>query len=163
MPVDMRRAGPDDLDALVAAMTEFYAESSFAFEAGAARAAFKRLLDDPRLGSAWLIVADGEVAGYFVMTLGYSMEMGGIVTTLDDLFVRAMHRGRGLGRAAVSRFRSEAEALGACALHLEVDRANTAAFELYRSVGFRERTLQSMVLPLAPALHEATAPQRPRE
>ena len=152
-----RRAGLEDLETLLALMAEFYAESGDPFDAADARQAFVRLIEDPRLGSAWLLAVDQNVAGYFVMTLGFSVGFGGTVVTLDDLFVRPAWRGRGLGRSALGELRNEATSLGVRALHLEVEPENVVAMALYRSEGFRERTLHSMVAPLPSPVHERQA------
>jgi len=144
----VRPAVPGDRELLVGLMGEFYAETSFPFDAERAGAAFDRLLADPRLGRAWLLLADGEVAGYFVMTLAFSMEFGGPSAFLDDLFIRASHRGRGLGKAAVATLRSACESLGVRAVHLEVAPDNAAAQALYRGAGFVDRKLDFLVLKL---------------
>ncbi len=78
-------------------MAEFYAEAGFELKRSHAAKAFAVLLSNERLGQVWLIEADSEAAGYLVLTFGYSMEYGGRVGTLDDLFVRAPFRDRGLG------------------------------------------------------------------
>lgn len=155
MNTDVCRATAEDLDPLVELMTEFYGASGFSFDPARARIAFADLIGDPRLGSAWLIRSADEVAGYFVLTLGYSMEFGGRSAFLDDLFIRAPHRGRGLGKAALAALRAECEALGVRAVHLEAARDNHAAQELYRRAGFTGRDLQLLTLRLSKPLHES--------
>ena len=92
----VREATPADLPALVALMTEFYAEAALALPAAAAARAFEPLLADARLGRVWIMEVDSRPAGYVVLTLGYGMEYGGMRGFVDDLFVRPDHRGRGL-------------------------------------------------------------------
>ena len=139
MSVRVDRATLEDLDRLVELMAEFYAETNFPFDRPRSSAAFERLLADPRWGSAWLLHWEGALAGYFVMTLGFSMEYGGPSAFLDDLFVRPAFRGRGLGRASLATLRAECEAGGVWAVHLEVARDNAAAQALYRDAGFTGR------------------------
>lgn len=153
MSAGLRRATAEDLDALVTLMTEFYGESGFSFDPPAARAAFEALLADPRLGSAWLIRGGDEVAGYFVLTLGYSMEFGGLSAFLDDLFIRPAYRAHGLGKAALATLRAECVALGVRVVHLEAARDNAAAQGLYRAAGFESRELQLLTLRLTQPLH----------
>ncbi|MEO5617271.1 MAG: GNAT family N-acetyltransferase [Candidatus Eisenbacteria bacterium] len=154
MTARVEPATPNDLDLLVRLMTEFYAESRFSFEALRAHSAFETLLADPRCGRAWLIRSGDEVAGYFVMTLGYSMEFGGLSAFLDDLFIRAAFRGRGFGRTALATLRAECEALGVRVVHLEAERDNEAAQRLYRAAGFAGRDLQLLTLRLSEPLHD---------
>jgi GNAT superfamily N-acetyltransferase len=53
-----------------------------------------------------------EAVGYIVVTLGYSMEYGGRDAFVDDLFLAAAHRGRGLGTAALAQARAYCVAQG---------------------------------------------------
>lgn len=154
MNAPVQPATSDDLDLLVQLMTEFYGESGFSFSPRRARSAFEVLLADPRAGRAWLIRSGDQVAGYFVLTLGYSMEFGGVSAFLDDLFIRAAFRGRRLGTAALAALRAECEALGVRAVHLEVARDDEAAQGLYRAAGFVGRDLQLLTLRLSEPLHE---------
>jgi hypothetical protein len=85
-------------------MTEFYAEAGFALNAQRAAEAFAALISGEHLGQVWVIEAGAETAGaganavgYLVVTLGFSMEYGGRDAFVDDLFIRAGHRGRGSG------------------------------------------------------------------
>jgi ribosomal protein S18 acetylase RimI-like enzyme len=57
---------------------------------------------------------------------------------VDDLYLVPAQRGRGLGRAALERVEAAARELGVRALHLEVERENESARELYRRRGFRD-------------------------
>ena len=59
--------------------------------------------------------------GYLVLTIGYSLERGGRDAFIDELYVRAERRGRGLGALAVATAEAAARRLGVRAVHLEVD------------------------------------------
>jgi len=102
----------------------------------AAHRALLELLAFPALGRAWLIEADGRPVGYVALTLGFSLEYGGRDAFVDELFVQPGYRRRGFGRAALAFAVEEASRLGVQAVHLEVERANPAAHDLYRSLGF---------------------------
>jgi diamine N-acetyltransferase len=144
----MRKALPGDVGLLVELMAEFYAESTHPFDRRGATEAFAALLSDPRLGHAWLIQADGLDVGYLVLTLGYSMEYGGLSAFVDDLFIRPAFRHAGLGTAALAEARAFCEALGVRAVHLEVARDNPVALALYRHAGFDDTNLQLLTLRL---------------
>ena len=116
------------------------------FDEPRCRGAMQRMLADPRLGRAWLIEAGGEVAGYVVLTLGYSIEFGGIASYLDELFVARTHRGRGIGTKVLALMRAEAQALGVVMLALEVTRSNDTAKHVYRQAGFVDREHHLMTL-----------------
>ncbi|HEX7243291.1 MAG TPA: GNAT family N-acetyltransferase [Longimicrobiaceae bacterium] len=151
----IREARSDDVPQLVALMAEFYAESDYPLPAEAAARAFEHLLADPRLGRVWLLVADGEPAGYVVLTWGFSMEYGGLRGFVDDLFVRAEHRGRGLAAAALAEVRRTAEALGVRALDVEVGPENDAARRVYARAGFEDTGRMLLAQPLTAPVHAA--------
>jgi GNAT superfamily N-acetyltransferase len=144
----MRRASLSDVSQLVTLMTEYYRESDLYVEAGRASWAFSQLLSDARLGRAWLIEVDGRAVGYVVMTLGFSIESGGLTAFVDDLFVQARHRRQGLGRAALDEVLDACRGLGVRAIHLEVAGPNAAAERLYQRLGFDTsgRTIRSLLL-----------------
>jgi ribosomal protein S18 acetylase RimI-like enzyme len=146
---NLLRAGPHDCPLLLDLMAEFYAESGHPVDRERARAAFSALLADRRLGQVWLIHADAGPVGYVVLTLGYSMEYGGPDAFVDDLFIQASHRGRGLGKLALAEVRAACIARGVRALHLEVGRENDAALSLYRGAGFVSTGRELMTLRLA--------------
>ena len=59
----LRKAGPSDVDQLVALMAEFYAEAPYPLNHRRAAEAFAALLSDDRNGHAWLIRADSKDVG----------------------------------------------------------------------------------------------------
>lgn len=107
--------------------------------AAARRAAVAPLLVDDRLGAVWAIDEQGKWIGYIALTWGYSIEMQGRDAFIDELFIRAAHRGRGIGTRVLEAAKARAVALGIRALHLEVDRHNAAAQALYDKLGFELR------------------------
>ena len=151
----MRQASLADLDELVGLMEEFYAEARYPLNVERAREAFQSLLGDERLGRVWLIEATSAHVGYMVLTLGYSMEYGGPDAFIDDLFVQPAFRGAGLGSAAVAEAQAFCLAQGIRALHLQVDRQNAIAQNLYRRAGFVGNERELLTLPLAAPTHAA--------
>ena len=119
-------------------MRALYAHDRLEFEEKAARTALLGLLEAPHRGRVFLVESGGALTGYIVLTLGWSLEYRGMDAFIDELFVDEAFRGRGLGKAAVERVVRAARALGVRALHLEVERANLPAQELYRKIGFED-------------------------
>jgi ribosomal protein S18 acetylase RimI-like enzyme len=101
--------------------------------------AMRELLADHSFGRVWLIRSGSETAGYVVLTLCYSVELGGRYAFVDELFVAGEFRGRGIGSAALRLVAAEARALGVRALSLEVTRSNATARRLYARNGFVAR------------------------
>ena len=108
------------------------------FDGRAVGRALTQILADESLGRVWLIQSGGEAAGYLVLTFGFSLEFGGRDAFIDELYVREEFRGRGLGRRAIELGERACRERGVGALHLEVERANAGAQELYRRSGFRD-------------------------
>ncbi len=79
---------------------------------------------------------DGVIAGYAMMSKGFSTEYGGISVMIEDLFVTDEHRGRGLG-AALLRHIEEKYKDTAVRLRLEVEPSNAGAMRLYEKCGYR--------------------------
>lgn len=138
MEVTFRRAEAADADLIVSMMRELNAHEGIAFSEGDARRALAEIVADDRLGRVWVIEDGRGAVGYLVLTLGFSFEFRGRDAFVDELFVRAEARGRGVGARAV-RFAEEAcRRLGVRALHLEVERENAAAQRVYRRAGFKD-------------------------
>jgi diamine N-acetyltransferase len=115
----------------------------------ASRATLLALVRDSSLGQIWLVCVGETVVGYLALTFGYSLEFGGRDAYIDELFIAAAHRRRGLGHRALAFAESVALALGIRAVHLEVKRGNESARRLYASVGFENLRRQCLTKRLA--------------
>lgn len=136
MDVRFRAAELADADLVVGLMREYYAFDHLPFDGLGARKALRGLIADRSLGGVWVISVDDETAGYAVLTLGYSLEYLGRDAFVDEIYLREACRGRGVGRQALDFLEDVCRSLGVRALHLEVERANVSAREVYRKSGF---------------------------
>jgi len=155
----LRIATAVDVPRLCELMAENYAEAGYPFDPAAARACFEALARDPELGETWLVLVGGEVAGYAVLALGFSLEYRGRDAFVDDLYLVPAHRGGGLGRRAMDAVEAVARERGVTALHLEVERDNARAEALYRRLGYRDKDRKLMTKLLAPQAGAAGARQ----
>ena len=137
MPATFLPLQLDGVDCVIAMMEQLYANGDSPFDATRARLATEKLLTEPEFGGVWTIDADGAVAGYIAIVLGYSLEFGGRFGLLDELFVVEAHRGSGLGGEALAFADGQCRARGWQALRLEVGQENHRAMSLYRRSGFR--------------------------
>ena len=112
MPFAIRLATEADIPALVALMTDFYAESDFVLPDTAATRAFSALFASPALGSVWLAEDSGVPVGHIVLAMSFSMEYGGLRGFIDDLYVRPTARGQWARAADASSRRAGARHLG---------------------------------------------------
>ena len=150
----VRLANQSDVPALVELMRAFYAESAYPLPEAQAAATFTDLIASPQLGSVWLLQADGQPAGFVVLTVAFSMEYGGLRGFVDDLFVSPRFRRMGLAAAALDAVKRACVARGVRALLVETSSSNAPALRVYRRAGFEESGRLLMTLPLAPATHE---------
>jgi len=138
MEAIFRLASISDAATLLELMREYYAFDHLSFDEAAIRPALAALLDNDSFGRAWLIEDGGAPLGYVILTLGYSLEYHGRDAFVDELYIREAYRGRGRGRQALELLEATCRELGVRALHLEVDRANTVAQEVYRRAGYQD-------------------------
>jgi GNAT superfamily N-acetyltransferase len=101
----------------------------------------------------WFIQADSKDVGHVVVTLCFSMEYGGLIAFVDDLFVRRAFRRAGLGKAALGEVRVFWAKRGVRALFVETGQDNVAAQAVYRRVGFVNTDRQLFALKLADPTH----------
>jgi len=109
------------------------------FDEFAARATFRCFLSLPAFGRVWLLSETDLLVGYIVLTLGFSFEFHGHDAFIDELYIDSNFRRRGYGQQAVAFLEEKAREMGVKAIHLEVDRGNGPAFELYRRIGYQDQ------------------------
>ena len=137
--VEIREARTQDLPVLLRMMRRLAVQPpALPFVEGQVRAALDKFLAHVELGQAWLLWLDEKPVGYVILTLGYSYEFRGRDAFIDELYIEPEFRRMGLGRRAMEFVEEKARALNVNALHLEVDRGNDPAVELYRRTGYED-------------------------
>ena len=144
-------ATSDDVETLIVMMRELYAHDGLApLDEATARRALLGVIGDDTLGRVFLILLSNEVVGYAVLTFGYSLEFHGRDAFVDEIYLRAEHRGLGIGKCALQFLTEVCAAEGVNALHLEVERENTSAQAVYRKFGFEDHDRYLMTKWLRP-------------
>ena len=133
--LSIRHATIDDaklLRTLIRELAEFERELSLCVieEADLARDGFG---PNPRF-RALIAEWDGQPTGY-VLFFGYYSTWAGPGIYLEDLFVRASFRGKGIGIALLSAVAQIALQENCCAMRWEVLDWNNRAIDLYKSLG----------------------------
>jgi diamine N-acetyltransferase len=137
--VEIKEARAEDLPALRRMMRSLAEHPpAIRFDEGDVQAALELFLAHVELGQAWLVWLREKPVGYVILTLGYSFEFRGRDAFIDELYIEPQFRRMGLGRRAVEFVEQKARALKVNALHLEVDRGNDPAVELYRRAGYED-------------------------
>jgi ribosomal protein S18 acetylase RimI-like enzyme len=108
------------------------------FDESAARASLRKFFSLPAFGAVWMLCERSKPIGYIILTIGFSFEFHGHDAFIDELYIDSAHRRRGYGSQAVAFLEKRAREMGVRAVHLEVDRGNVPAFELYRRTGYED-------------------------
>lgn len=129
---------PADAPAVIAMMQDFYAIDGYPMDAAVSKGLFFEFTENPALGKGWLIVQDRQPVGYVILTFVFSFEYAGRIAFLDELFVAAHVRGRGIAKQALDFIAAEAESHSIKIIYLEIEPHNETAQKLYLSKGFKE-------------------------
>ncbi len=112
--------------------------------------ALDTLLANPALGHAYLIEDESGPVGYLILIYSFSIEHAGHTALLDELYISASSRGKGLCKAAVQFAIATARDADCRILYLEVSEENLSARQLYTKAGFHPlpRSMQRWAAPL---------------
>ena len=151
MATSIRRAGPQDLDALAVlfdAYRQFYGQPS---DLARARDWLRTRM---RFGESIVLIAerDGAAAGFTQLYPMFSSVRTARTWILNDLFVAEEARRSGVARALLDAAAQYARDDGAAGISLETTDDNTAARALYRAAGWHEDATQWYSLSFAASL-----------
>ena len=139
MHVELRRGTAADLGDLLPLVAAYHEFEGIGSSDKQRRESLSFLLRDQDFGAVWCISHDDELAGYIALCKGYSIEFGGFDAFIDEFYLAAEFRSKGIGGEALNAIKAEALKLDINALHLEVARDNTRARRLYAAHGFEAR------------------------
>lgn len=137
-PQSFRSATPNDVEAVLRLMEAYYAEDGYPFFEEQARDQLRHFIANAELGCLLVAAVNEGVAGYLVVTLGFSFEYGGRDAFIDELYIAEPFRGAGLGQEALRTAEEYCQRVGVGAIHLEVELQRVTAAALYEKIGFRE-------------------------
>jgi diamine N-acetyltransferase len=137
MPISIARAIPADLELLLPILRHMQEGDPWTepFHEATVRATLAELLQNPVYGVIYLARQESALIGYVVICFDYSLEYRGKGAWIDELFVEAAHRGKGIGTQLLDLAETASREHNAKFLHLEVTHGNPA-IELYRRRGF---------------------------
>ena len=137
MPLSIARATLTDLESLLPIMRHMQQDDPWSepFHEPTVRANLAELLQNLVYGVLYLVRDDAALIGYLVICFDYSLEYRGKGAWIDELFVEASHRGKGIGTQLLDLAEAASREHHAKFLHLEVNHGNPA-IELYRRRGF---------------------------
>jgi GNAT superfamily N-acetyltransferase len=98
------------------------------------------LFGQPRVAEVLLGFDDDKPAGFALFFHNFSTFLGSPGIYLEDLFVRPDYRGRGYGKALLSRLAEIARERNCGRIEWAVLNWNTPAIEFYKSLGAKPQT-----------------------
>jgi GNAT superfamily N-acetyltransferase len=160
MSLAIRRARPDEAGLVLSLIRELadYEKLLHEFEATEAMIGSALFDSQPRLFceiAEW----NGEPVGFAVWFINFSTFSGRSGISLEDLFVRPAHRGKGIGKGLLAHLAKTCVANGWSRLQWSVLDWNTPSIEFYKSLGaslMKEWTICRFAGPALMALAEGT-------
>jgi GNAT superfamily N-acetyltransferase len=125
----------------VAALVERYWE--FESIGGFERPRIERLMGDllaaPERGACWVADGDGRLCGYLLAVFMFSLEHGGLMAEIDEIFVSPERRSTGVGALLLATAERDLAERGLVRLQLQLGIDNHRARHFYERHGFFRR------------------------
>ena len=137
--ITLELAGPSQLEELLPLVSAYHAFEHVESSSEQRRSSVASLLQDKSLGEIWLIRRPGSSIGYIVVCYSYSIEFGGRDAFVDEFYIEAAERGKGIGSKVLAEVSTLLRERGLVAVHLEVDGTNEPAKSVYARAGFSSR------------------------
>jgi len=134
--VNIETAGLGAVEGVCALLRGQYAEHEISISDDVLVRAVQGLVGEVGRGVI-LVAREGEaLLGVAVLATTWTLEHGGLVAWLDELYVVPARRGNGIGEALLDAALSAARGVGALAIELEVEESHSRASHLYERAGF---------------------------
>ena len=137
--ITLELAGPAQLEELLPLIADYHTFEEVETSAEQRRDSVGELLRDKNLGEIWLVRKLDSVIGYIAVCYSYSIEFGGRDSFVDEFYIAAAERGKGIGGCVLKEIAALLQARGIVAVHLEVDGGNERARAAYARAGFSSR------------------------
>ena len=136
MPLNIRIASESDLPLILQFIKDLAEYERLAHEVVATEDILRTtLFGQPRVAEVLIGEADGKPAGFALFFHNFSTFLGRPGIYLEDLFVKPDFRGRGYGKALLSRLAQIAHERKCGRLEWAVLNWNTPAIDFYKSLG----------------------------
>jgi GNAT superfamily N-acetyltransferase len=137
--ITLELAGPAQLEELLPLIADYHTFEEVETSAEQRRDSVRKLLHDKNLGEIWLVRKSDGVIGYIAVCYSYSIEFGGRDAFVDEFYIAAAERGKGIGGRVLKEVAMLLRGRGIVAVHLEVDGQNERARAAYARAGFSSR------------------------
>lgn len=145
---DIRPATPGDLAAVTELLAAQLREHDIPIERADLEFAADAILRVADRGFMLLAVRDGTAVGVACVSFSWTVERGGRVAWLDELYIVPTLRAHGIGNEMLARVIAKAGAEGCRTVELEVETSHARAEHLYRRHGFTDLPRRRWTRPL---------------
>ena len=125
-----------DIEVITQMMKNFYEIDNYPIDIEVSKQLFQEFISDEKLGKAWLIHLDEEIAGYVILTYVFSFEYKGRIAFLDELYIKESYRGKGIGKQTIDFIKEQSSNQNIKLIYLEVENHNQNAQKLYLANDF---------------------------
>ena len=141
MPVDIRRACAEDIPQLLSLIRRYWDfEGIEGFAALRIEVLLKELLaGPPERGLIWVAESQRALVGYLIAVLLFSLEHGGLMAEVDELFVLPQARSAGIGTQLLSAAEADLAQRGCVRSQLQLATGNSGGRAFYERHGYGER------------------------
>jgi GNAT superfamily N-acetyltransferase len=136
--IGYRMASIEDEASIIPMAHAFHSEDGHPLAVGS-EDAIRAALRGHELGQVYLVESENQVLGYFVLCFTLSIEFGGLVVILDDLYLKPESRGKGIGQFLLKEIKKLAKTKNAVQIFLEIEHENLRANKIYLQSGFKIR------------------------
>lgn len=105
---------------------------------------FDNIINDNPYVKGFIIDYDDKIAGYVIIAITYSNEAGGIVIWIEEVYVKANFRGKGIGKSILNQIKDLYP--NAKRFRLEVTKDNISAIKLYENLGYENLDYLQMII-----------------
>ncbi len=138
--MSVRLATPDDAEQIAPLVERYWQFESIAgFDRLRITALLASLLSEPQRGACWVIEAQGRLCGYLLAVFMFSLEHGGLMAEIDELFVTDEMRSTGAGARLLAQAERDLAERGLVRLQLQLGTGNHRGRLFYVRHGFSAR------------------------
>jgi GNAT superfamily N-acetyltransferase len=135
--ISLRPGILDDTNEVLTMRKEFYSIDQYPFDAELQEKLTIAFILNPAHGMLYIVYKEDLIIGYVCLTYGYSFEYGGKTAFIDELYLKPGHRSQGYGTQIMEFIILKAREVKIATLHLEAEKHNDKANQLYAKNGFR--------------------------
>jgi len=138
--MSVRLATIGDIGSIAALVQRYWEFESIAgFDRARTETLLRGLLSQPERGACWVAEEDGRLQGYLLAVFMFSLEHGGMMAEIDEVFVAQENRSAGLGSVLLASAELELGRRGFKRLQLQLGAENHRARLFYERHGFQKR------------------------